>query len=421
MGDPKENKYHLSDDDFVKIIESPIIDFNLSQEVKKPDQPNELNLDKNSKIENLAKKEHSFDKSTQKLDIEEYEIVTTNTIRIDKITGMFNSTYFDDFLNIVGVLIFDRGFSFSQEKNSDSQMKKDMKKYKNSVLQIKIKKALESTKISDKLKSRINFTLNEVTFTLCEDVDTKNKKPISKSKKNSLVDIFKPLLQFQMKKFTGHQEIRVDKSSVTNLEILQLDIKNVEHEMSQPVFQPEFDSKPKDLENKMNILGFKKRDRYVKLETNSLWYVLDEFEIIISPFAFKITKKQISFILNFFFHNDDKEKKKKKNEQKDEELIPWYFTQFKINDIKCLLNFEYAEAHPLNVPTTRLKFNTFIKNEKFYPLKAMISRFLGHCKKELLQNTPNIISGVFSKKDCSSTSQDVDEEALKRKLLFGDK
>ena len=176
------------------------------------------------------------------------------------------------------------------------------------------------------------------------------------------------------------------------------------------------------------MIFFKKKDRYIKLETNSLWYVLDEFEFNISPFAFHISRKQIKFILDFFFHKEknlwDEDKKEKKEEQKKEdEVNPIYFKQFKINEILCLLNFEYAEAHPLNVPMTKLKFHYFIKHDKFYPLSSMINRFLGHCKKELIRNTGNIFAGFFSTKDYtySPEKKEKDEEAAKRKLLFGDK
>ena len=426
MGDPLENKYHLSEEDFGKIIVSPKINFVLSQKVHKV-----LNDTTDTSIaldEINETKSHLGDKN-------DYDIITRNEITIDKISGNFNSVYFSDFMNIISVLIFDRGFSFSQEKNSDKQIKEDMKKFKNSELEAKIKKLLGKNKISNKITSRVKFTLWEVIFNLCEDVDKldsennkKDKKNKKKDKKKDLIDCFKPLLQFEMKNFIGDHTIRDDKSSETRLDISKLLIKNVEHEMSQPVFQPLVNSNAKNLENRLNMIFFKKKDRYIKLETNSLWYVLDEFEFNISPFAFHISRKQIKFILDFFFHKEknswDEDKKEKKEEQKKEdEVNPIYFKQFKINEILCLLNFEYAEAHPLNVPMTKLKFHYFIKHDKFYPLSSMINRFLGHCKKELIRNTGNIFAGFFSTKDYtySPEKKEKDEEAAKRKLLFGDK
>ena len=448
MGDPTENQYHLSEEDFGKIIVSPKIDFALSQSVHKPSDDNLDNslytsyLNKN----NLSQDEENNEKKDCHCDIKtdptDYDIITKNEITIDKINGNFNSVYFSDFMNIISVLIFDRGFSFSQEKNSDNQIKEDMKKYKISELETKIKTLLAKNKVSNKVTSHVKFTLMEVTFNLCEDIDKldsehKNeKKNKKKGKKRDIIDCFKPLLQFQMKNFIGDHTIRDDKSSETRLDILKLLIKNVENEMSQPVFQPLVNSNAKGLENRLNMVFFKKKDRYIKLETNSLWYVLDEFEFNISPFSFHISKKQIVFILDFFFHSNEKnlwdedkknEKKKKEEEEKkpkkEEEAYPTYFKQFKINEIRCLLNFEYAEAHPLNIPMTKLKFHYFIKHDKFYPLSAMINRFLGHCKKELIKNFGNIISGLFSTKDYTYAPEkkEKDEEAAKRKLLFGDK
>mgnify|MGYP006989007560 CR=1 FL=1 len=111
-----------------------------------------------------------------------------------------------------------------------------------------------------------------------------------------------------MEKFIGDHTIREDKSSETRLDIQQLKITNVENNNLQPVFQALTNSNSKGLENRLNMVFFKKKDRYVKLESNSLWYVLDEFEFNISPFAFHISKKQIVFILDFFFHSNEKRK-----------------------------------------------------------------------------------------------------------------
>ena len=445
MGDPKENKYHLSEEDFGNIIDSPKIEFNLSQSVHKAlNESTDLSmypyLNKNDENnENSEIRIHNSDKNCKAEEID-YDIITDNKITIDKITGNFNSVYFSDFMNIISVLIFDRGFSFSQEKDSDNNIKKDMKRFKNSELEAKIKNLLTKNKVSNKVTSHVKFSLMEVTFNLCEDkykLDSENKnekKNKKKDKKKDIIDCFKPLLQFQMKSFLGDHTIRDDKSSETRLDILKLSIKNVENEMGQYVFQPLVNSNAKGLENRLNMIFFKKKDRYIKLETNSLWYVLDEFEFNISPFAFHISKKQIVFILDFFFHNnekswdEDKKKEKKKEDEvkktkKEEEVYPMYFKQFKINEIRCLLNFEYADAHPLNVPMTKLKFHYFIKHDKFYPLSSMVNRFIGHCKNELIKNVGNIISGLFGTKDYTYAPEkkEKDEEAAKRKLLFGDK
>ena len=439
MGDPNENKYHLSEEDFGKIIESPKIDFELSQNVV---SQSESTMDSTNIYNYLNKKdlkeESILDKSNNmKMEKDNYDIMTKNVIIIDKISGNFNSVYFNDFLNIVSILIFDRGFSFSQEKKSDNQIKEDMKKIKPQELKTKIAKLLTTSKISNKVKSQVKFVLTEVSFNLCEDIDKldeKKKKIVKKKNKSSnILDNFKPLLQFQMNEFIGDHTIRDDKSSETRITLLKLLVKNVEHEMSQPVFQPLFNPNQKDLENRLKIINFMKKDRYIKLETGSMWYILDEFDFNINPFSIHISKKQIIFILDFFFHNDnnqwDEDKKKKEGEEKKkkkkEDDYPTYFRQFKIDEIKCFLNFEYSpEASVFNVPLTKLKMRDFLKYDKFYPMSVMINRFVGHCKKELIKNFGNILSSVFSNKNYSMEhpeKKEKDEDAAKRRLLFGDK
>ena len=436
MGKPDENKYHLKEEDFEKIITAPRLDFELAQNVISESETNLENTNPFTYINKKEKIESSIlDKSNSKTVKDNYDIKTETSIVIDKITGNFNSVYFNDFMNIISVLIFDRGFSFSQEKKADNQIKEDIKKFKESDIKNKLKEILSKNKISEKKKNHVKFELKEVSFKLFEDIDKLNekKKKITKlkNKSSSMYSNFNPLLEFQMNDFEGNHIIRDDKSSETHIWVSKLLIKNVEHEMSQPVFQQLFNPNHKDLENKLKIITFMKKDRYTKLETGSIWYILDEFDFNISPFSFHISKKQIIFILDFFFHNDknewDEDKKKKEGEdnKKKEEEYPTYFRQFKIDEIKCFLNFEYSpEASVFNVPLTKLKMRDFVKYDKFYTLGTMINRFVGHCKQELIKNFPNILSSIFSNKNYSYEHQEnkeKDAEAAKRKLLFGDK
>ena len=435
MGDPNENKYHLSEGDFGKILESPMIDIKVGQYVVSKD--NSSTMDSSNIYPFLNKKEENedslLDKTNMKLEKENYDINSMIEIIIDKISGNFTSVYFHDLLNIINFLIFDRGFSFSQEKKSDDQAKEDLNKFKPQLIKSMLKELVEKNKISTKDKNFIKFTLNEVTFNLCEDInklDEKNKKPLKRrSKSSNILDNFKPLLQFQMNEFVGEHQIKDDKSSITKLFISKLLIKNVEHEMSQPVLQQLFSPNPKDLENRLQIIVFRKNDRYIKLHTGSMWYVLDDFDFNISPFSFHISKKQISFIINFFFKNEgdniwDEEDKKKEEKNKDKDGGYIYFKHFKIDEIKCYLNFEYSpEASVFNVPLTKLTMTDFVKSCKFYPIRTMINRFVGHCKRQLLFNFPNIVTSLFGNKNISNESEKKgkDKEADKRKLLFGDK
>jgi hypothetical protein len=172
----------------------------------------------------------------------------------------------------------------------------------------------------------------------------------------------------------------------------------------------------------MNIITFTKKDSYIKLETESLWYVIDYLEFSFRPISINISKNQIMFILNFFFgvKKDEDDEKKEKDEKKE---LPIYFKHFQIYETEVLLNFEYGEGHPLNIPRTKLKFGKFDKQEKFYPMGIMIDRFISHSKKQCIINVGAIISGLFSSSEYSPYERKKKKEMAdqtQRKLLFGD-
>ena len=462
----KNNIYYLVEDEFFTLIESPQIVFKVGQKIEK-----------NEKLE--SKKSN------------DYKISTKTEIKIDKIKGNFDSIYFNAFLDGANVLLFDRGFSFSQSKKSDSTKKEDMKKYKKSELEEKIKNLLQNITINNKTTAEVIFKLEEVSF----DLGKNNEK----------------FLQFIMKTFEGNHQIHEDKSSQTQVIISKLLVNNIENDIEIPVFISLVDKNPKGFEDKINMITLIKNDRYVSLESKSLWYVIEYVEFTLRPVMININKKQIMFILDFFFANNEtegwikntnekdkikkeekekekntkeelddksannkkeenndieektendatnvksksetedkkteknseedkkinKKKKKKKEEKKgekeeeeEEESYPMYFKQFKVNEILCILKFEYAEAHPFNIPRTKLKFQSFEKHEKFYTLRSMIDRCVGHLKKELIKNLGNIISGLFGGNDDDFFREDKEQdkvdkkEAIKRRLLLGDK
>ena len=220
------------------------------------------------------------------------------------------------------------------------------------------------------------------------------------------------------------------------------------------IFSPLYSDRLGNFEDKINIVTFTKKDRYVSIGTDSLWYALDYLEFNVRPVIMNISKSQIEFIVDFFFQDQSlpdqeeqlkvimpgkgKEPRKSKDEnvqvedtnnnttnntKNKEDDYPIYFKHFKINETEVLLNFEYGEAHPLNIPRTKLKFGTFDKQEKFYPMNTMIKRFVSHCKKQCIKNLGAIISGLFSSSDNVSydkKKKDNDEENH-RKLLFGNK
>ncbi len=336
MGDRRENKYYLNEDNFGKIIETPKIRFKLSQKLET--------------IEN-----------------EIYNSYSVDEIMVDKIKGDFESSYFTDFLNIVELVIFDRGFSFSEEKGYEDMNLKEILTYKKTDLENKIKSVSNSKllKLKSKLRSEIIFNLGEVILNLCSDGKT--------------------LVQFLMLNFDGNHQIYEDKSSETHINVRNIRIRNIENGGNELILSPLYIDRTGELEDKINIITFTKKDSYIKLETQSLWYVLDYLEFSVRPISINISKNQIMFILNFFFglkkndnENNEKEKEKKEN--------PIYFKHFQINETEVLLNFEYGEGHPLNIPRTKLKFGKFDKQEKFYNMGIMIDRFISHSKKQCILN-----------------------------------
>jgi len=50
-----------------------------------------------------------------------------------------------------------------------------------------------------------------------------------------------------------------------------------------------------------------------------------------------------------------------------------------------------------NLKKAKIKFNSFVKEEKFYEYSKLMKRFIRHLKIESLKNVPNIIIGLFSK------------------------
>ena len=398
IGRSTDNKYYLSENLFGQILETPKIRFLISQQV-----------------ESWAN--------------DEFYCSSQMKIYVDKIKGDFESSYFTDFMNIVEVFLFDRGYSFAEEKGYIDNIKQDMQNYKKSELEALIK----NTPVSQgkkPLTKEISFELCEVICNLCEGGKT--------------------LIQFLMMNFEGTQEIFQDKTSETHINVRNFHIKNAENNRNDLIFSPLYSDRLGDFEDKINIVTFTKKDRYVSIGTDSLWYELDYIEFNVRPVIVNISKTQIEFIIDFFFQeksvtNQDEQIKiinvykgekgsKKENSvlnsltdklqgQNHEEEIPIYFKHFKINETELLLNFEYGEGHPLNIPRTKLKFGTFDKQDKFYSMNTMLRRFMSHCKKQCIKNLGAIISGLFSSGNpvtYERKKKDNDDENH-RKLLFGNK
>ena len=402
IGRSSDNKYYLNENLFGQILETPKIQFLICQQVE------------------------SWENN-------EFHVNSSMKINVDKIKGDFESSYFTDFLNIVEVFLFDRGYSFAEEKGYLDSKKKDLQSFKKGEIEFLIK-SIAPPLGKKPLQKQITFYLGEVIFNLCKGGKT--------------------LIQFLLINFDGNHDIFTDKSSETHINVRSFHIKNAENNRNDLIFSPLYSDRLGNFEDKINIVTFTKKDRYVSIGTDSLWYALDYLEFNVRPVIMNISKSQIEFIVDFFFQDPSlpdqeeqlkvimpgkgKEPRKSKDEnvqveeinnnntnstQNKEDDYPIYFKHFKINETEVLLNFEYGEAHPLNIPRTKLKFGTFDKQEKFYPMNTMIKRFVSHCKKQCIKNLGAIISGLFSSSDNVSydkKKKDNDEENH-RKLLFGNK
>ena len=319
IGDSEENNFFLEESLFKKILETPIIRFNISQKVKSREN-------------------------------DEFDVSTYVNISVEKIYSEFEGPLFNDFLNIIEVFIFDRGYSLAEEKSNQDFKKNDMAVYKISELENLIKSNYKS-KTRNMTQKVIKFYLNQVELILAK--------------------VGKPLYQLLIKNFEGDHLIFFDNSSDTKMNIRDIQIKNIENKSNDILLSSSMHHENLGgLEDKIDMLVFRKRDSYTGIGTDSQWYTLDYVELYLRPLKINISKSQIEFFVDFFFKNNISElneeqqrtmllhsskyrensnvKKEetivKKTEKKDDEEYPIYFKQFKINDTELILNFQYAEG-----------------------------------------------------------------------------
>ena len=84
--------------------------------------------------------------------------------------GEFKKEYFNSFMDIIKVLIFNGGDSFAQEKMALDAKNKDLKRYKLIEIKNKIKEQLNSKRNEDQKEIKeIRFELKEVSMTLLQE------------------------------------------------------------------------------------------------------------------------------------------------------------------------------------------------------------------------------------------------------------
>jgi hypothetical protein len=216
IGDSNESKYYLNESNFNTMLETPIISFHI--------------------LENIQRKQGTKN---------EFDHYTNTSIHVDKIQGFFEKDYFKHFMNIIEVFIFDRGYSYAEEKiNIDSRVK-DMEMFSTHEIKKMIKSSLAPF-ISNKKKKHkeITFQLNVVTLTLSKED--------------------KEIIKMLMKKFEGEHIIYMDKSTDTKINVKDLKILDLIKNKNMTILSPNFEvQKIDDFEDKRNLLEYRRKDSYV--------------------------------------------------------------------------------------------------------------------------------------------------------------
>jgi hypothetical protein len=214
IGDSNENKYYLDESNFNTMLETPIISFYI--------------------LENIKRKEGT----------NEFDTYTNTSIHVDRIQGFFEKDYFKHFMNIIEVFIFDRGYSYAEEKiNIDSRVK-DMEIFSNKQIKDKIKATTTQFVINKKRKLKeITFQLNVVTLTLSKED--------------------KDIIKMLMKKFEGEHIIYMDKSTDTKINVKDLKILDLIKNKNMTILSPNYEVQMiDDFEDKRNLLEYRRKDSY---------------------------------------------------------------------------------------------------------------------------------------------------------------
>ena len=403
IGDSNYNKYYLDITSFNQMVNIPNITLAIKEQI--------------NKVNNTMNENNNID------------ILTNINIIIDKLSGDFSKEYFESFMNIIKVFIFNRGDTYAEEKISIDSRNEDLIKFK--IKEIK-DRLIESMKIKvTKIKiKQISFSLDEVIMTLI------------KEKKDNI--------KLEMRKFEGDHIIYSDSSSETLINVFTLNIFDLLNSKNK-IILCSLNSKNKFLnsrqsnnsvENRIEMLRFRSKDSNISIGTASKWYVLDYLEIGVQPLYINISKYQCDFILEFFFNtnsndaeiNEDDLKRKvieneklnnNNNNNSNEEIeYPIYFKQVKVNETKLNISYFFNEGSKWNLKEAKIKFSEFEKKNKFYPYNTLIYRFIHHLKIIGIQNVGNVLASFLftfddTKQEKSKEKKKEEDDENYKKLLFG--
>ena len=397
IGNSSDNKYYLDDSSFNQMVNIPNISFSIKEQINNVKNKNNNNI----------------------------EIFTYINIKIDKLIGDFSKEYFEAFMNIIKVFIFNRGDTYAEEKISIDSRNEDLIKFKIKEIKSKIIDKIKIKNTKKKIK-QISFSLDKIIMTL------------KKEKKENI--------KLEMKKFEGEHIIYSDLSSETLINIYDInifDLLNIKNKIILSLLNSKnlIDKKERNdniYENKIEMLRFRRKDSNISIGTESKWYVLDYLEIGVEPLFINVTKYQCDFILEFFFNTNSNESElneedlkkkvienKKVKENKSEKIeYPIYFKQVKINETKLNISYYFSEGSRWNLKEAKIKFSEFEKRDKFYPYSTLIYRFIHHLKIIGIQNVGNVLASVLftfdnSTKENNKEKNKEEEDKNYKKLLFG--
>jgi hypothetical protein len=225
IGESDENVYYLEEKLFNKMLETPKIQFLIYENIQN-------------------------NPTTQKADC-----YTNLAIAVEKIAADFGNTYFNHFLNIIEVFIFDRGYSYAEQKHNIDSRAKDLELFRLDEIKHRIKMNTSSFISNKKSKMKeISFTLKDVVLTMLKE----NKE----------------IIKLMMRNFEGEHIIYTDKSSETSINVKNLKILDLFKNKNETILTPNFEIQNiGDFENKIDLVTFRKKDSYVSSKFKIFYFI----------------------------------------------------------------------------------------------------------------------------------------------------
>jgi len=216
IGNSDENKYYIEKNMFCEIFNTPNVNLVISQNIYKT----------------LTEKK--------------FELFTKIEINIDHILANFDKKSFVHFQNIFEVFIFNRGYSYADEKINIDSRDNDLKTYNYNHIRKEILKSVEPFISGNKNKQKeISFNLKNVEITLFKE----NKN----------------ILKILINNLEGEHIIYSDKASETIINIKDLKIMDLCDINKEIILCSNYQSNQlnSEFEDKLDLITFRRKDTFV--------------------------------------------------------------------------------------------------------------------------------------------------------------